>query len=107
MNSVPDLADLEYKLNASEMYKKSLKTVDVSSENSIKNSVLINKIRQTRSIDDSSQHNPKFEGKENVPRLHKKSRFDCGYVGFTLASALVKLVAEEGRLYVAHNSAGS
>lgn len=102
MNSVADLADLDYKLNATETYKKSFK--DASSENAIKNSVLVNKIRQARSI--SSHLNPKFEGKQNVPKVHKK-RFDCGYVGLTLASAFVKLVADEGRLYVAHNSAGS
>lgn len=105
MNSASDLVDLEYKFNGSDLpYGKSVQDLPPH-KNSIVDSVLINKIRGSRSVE-SVSYNPKFERKDKTAKLGK-NRFDCGYVRITLASAFIKLVANEGRLYVAHNSAGS
>lgn len=100
MNAMSDLTDLEYKFNGTNSKAFATSMLNKGQHAIKTNSVLINKIKGYQNAEGLSKNFLEDSKKSKWPA------FDCGFRGFTLSSSFVKLVAEDGRLLVAHNSAG-
>lgn len=94
MNAFSDVIDLEFKFYDSKAHGGETNLMNAQNLNS--DSVLLKKLRNFRSIDGYTSD--KSDVKE-------KSRAIVG-CGVSLGSTFVKLLADEGKLFVAHNTAG-
>ncbi|KAK6637294.1 hypothetical protein RUM44_007708 [Polyplax serrata] len=100
MNAASDVMDLEYKFYDSKPYAVGF---------NYSGSMLLKKLRSFRSVNGYTNDNSK--GRKILPEIQhphhieedKRSFTDCGV---NLGSTLVKLLPDEGQLFVGHNTAG-